>query len=142
MSIQITIHAEDATLIREHILGLAGMMGGLNVSSVFAAMSQPNPVALGTDAEAPKVTKTKVKKEADKPAPTPVEEEAPPQVDPDSEGPEEIDDITLRAAASAKATTKELKIAVKALLDKYGEKNVTGLPQDKRAAFLADLEAL
>jgi len=50
-------------------------------------------------------------------------------------------DVELRAAATEKAKSAG-KPKVKALLDKYEVPNVTGIPDDQRVEFLAELLAL
>ena len=50
--------------------------------------------------------------------------------------------VELREAAQEKGKTAEGKKAIKALLDKYDSKAISNVPEDKRAAFLVELEAL
>ncbi|MGN7457867.1 hypothetical protein ACTHPH_23905 [Paenibacillus pasadenensis] len=52
-------------------------------------------------------------------------------------------DVELRTiAAGAGQKGVEAKKAIKALLDKYGSANITGVPDDKRLAFKAELEQI
>ena len=56
---------------------------------------------------------------------------------------ENIPDIVeLRAKAQEKGKTPEGKKAIKDLLEKYGCQSISTVPEEKRAAFLAELEAL
>ena len=50
--------------------------------------------------------------------------------------------VDLRAKAQEKGKTTEGKKAIKALLDEFGSKSVSDVPEEKRAAFLHKLEAL
>lgn len=50
--------------------------------------------------------------------------------------------VDLRAKAQEKATSVEAKKAIKALLDEFGSKSISDVPEEKRAAFLAKLEEL
>lgn len=81
----------------------------------------------------------------------PVQTEGSPKItDPQKDSPEQTGTDTtviptvveLRAKAQEKGTTPEQKQSIKTLLDKYESKSISSLPEDKRAAFLVDLEAL
>lgn len=50
--------------------------------------------------------------------------------------------VELRAKAQEKATSVEAKKAIKALLDEFGSKSISNVPEDKRAEFMARLEEL
>ncbi|HWQ74500.1 MAG TPA: hypothetical protein VN441_04230 [Syntrophomonas sp.] len=47
--------------------------------------------------------------------------------------------VEIREKAQQIGKTAESKHAIKALLDKYGSKSISNLPEEHRAAFLADL---
>lgn len=81
----------------------------------------------------------------------PVQTEGSPEItDPQNNPPEQTNGNTvaiptvveLRAKAQEKGATPEGKQAIKSLLDKYESKSISSLPEEKRAAFMADLEAL
>lgn len=50
--------------------------------------------------------------------------------------------VDLRAVAQEKGKTAEGKKAIKALLEAYESKSISTIPEEKRAAFMSDLEAL
>lgn len=50
--------------------------------------------------------------------------------------------VELRAKAQEVGTTAEAKKAIKELLNNYGSKSISDIPEDKRAAFMAALEAI
>lgn len=50
--------------------------------------------------------------------------------------------VELRAKAQEKGKNPEGKKAIKALLDKIGSKSISDIPEEKRAAFLCELEVL
>lgn len=115
MNITLNIQAENPQELQEAISGLASSMGGA---------STPEP-------EKPKRnTKPKPEKPAE---PDPVE------VNQDDS--ESVTDEQLRAKAIevAKAGNQP---AVKALLDKFGSKSVSAIPEDRRADFMKALEAI
>ncbi|GLG01708.1 hypothetical protein Alches_17480 [Alicyclobacillus hesperidum subsp. aegles] len=50
--------------------------------------------------------------------------------------------VELRAVAQTKGATPEGKKAIKELLNEFGSRSISEVPEDKRADFLARLEAL
>lgn len=52
------------------------------------------------------------------------------------------DVVDLRKVAQEKGKTPEGKKAIKGLLQKYGCQSISAVPEEKRAEFLAELEAL
>ena len=50
--------------------------------------------------------------------------------------------VELRAKAQEVGKTPEAKKAIKALLDEFGSKSISDVPEGKRAALMAALEAL
>lgn len=89
-----------------------------------------------------KPKKTKVKQEVkDEPVLVEVPEEV--TADDPVKDTEPIPDaVTLRAAAQEKAKTPEGKAAIKELLKQYDSKSISTIPEDKRADFLKDVEAI
>lgn len=71
----------------------------------------------------------------------------PPKTEPTSTGEESNKEdiptvVELRAKAQEKGETTEGKKAVKALLNEFGSKSISHVPEEKRAEFLARLEEL
>lgn len=50
--------------------------------------------------------------------------------------------VEIRAKAQEKGKTPEGKAAIKELLNKYESKSLSTVPEEKRAAFIKDLEAI
>lgn len=146
MSIQIQINGESAAEVVHEL-------------SVLAASLAPGkaPAAPVVVAEAPKAEKLKGSRAAAKSEVAPKEESpVKPAEQPKAGESEETDgdysefdgeeegqipdDVELRAlAAEIGKKGVEAKKAIKALLEKYGSPNITGVPADKRIAFKADL---
>jgi hypothetical protein len=136
MNISLHIEAQSPLELQEAITGLAGITGG-------AAAPQP-------ETEKPKRTTKNSEKSVNKsetvpdetvtvnsePAeePTPAEEESSDKYIPTV--------VELRAKAQEKGTTPEGKKAIKALLDEFGSKSISDVPEEKRASFMSKLEAL
>lgn len=138
MSIQIIINGENA----EHAL--------LELSAFSAGLTGGQTVAPAV-AEAPKATRTR---STTKPETVKAEPEKQPEPEPETE-PEPEDDgsepsdsdapipsvVELRAKAQEVGAAKG-KPAIKATLEQFGSASITDIPEEKRAAFLAALEAL
>jgi hypothetical protein len=137
MPVQITINGADAA---ESLRELSALAVGLTGAPAIA----PAPVK---ETEAPKQTRRlKLKEELAVEKNEPDEEEPAAQPADDDEGGggagEPIPtDVELRAKAQEVGKTAG-KEKVKALLDEYESSNITGIPENKRAAFMRDLEAL
>ncbi|MGG4397213.1 hypothetical protein ABEX25_23190 [Paenibacillus thiaminolyticus] len=134
MPVQITINGADAAESIQELSVLAAAISGQKVAPV--ATPEVNQV----QEEKPKrqrTTKAEAAKKQEEPEKPDVTE---------GEGSESEEDIPtveeLREVASAKGKTPEGKKAVKALLDEFGSKNITAVPEEQRAAFLARLKAL
>lgn len=87
----------------------------------------------------PPKKRTKPKKEV------PAEEEA--QEEQKAEDTEEFVHVApsvaeIRDCAKEKGKTAEGKAAIKSLLETYNSKSISTLPEESRAAFMADLEAI
>jgi hypothetical protein len=110
------------------------------LSALAKLVTVSSPATEKKTSRASKITETK-------PAPAmeeksvqeaPVEKEATPESEP-----QVIPSVVeLRAAAQQKGTTPEGKKAIKDLLNKYGSPSISAIPEDRRAKFLAALEAL
>jgi len=151
MNITLNIEAGNPIELQEAITGLAGIMGGavapklekakLNGKGTTKPEKQLDPVVEPTVTEEVPEDKLDQVVEPDAPA-----EETPEETVVD-ETPETVSEVIptiveLRAAAQTKGGTPEGKKAIKALLDEIGSKNMTEIPEDKRAAFIQRLEAL
>lgn len=129
MNITLNIQAGSPAELQEAIAGLAGIVGSV-------VTTQP-PV----QEEKPKRSSRTTSKPEKQQDPEPVNE--PEETVDERSEPENIPTVVeLRAAAQAKGTTPEGKKAIKALLDEFGSKSISDLPEEKRAAFLARLEEL
>jgi len=144
MNITLNIEAGNPVELHEAITGLAGIMG-----SQVAPQPEPEKAKKSN-----KVT-TKSEKQPDpavepvaeptvvnETTPDPVTEEVAEDTAPETETEEIPTVVELRAAAQTKGGTPEGKKAIKALLDKFGSKSISDVPEDQRAAFLAELNAL
>lgn len=144
MPVQINITGADAAESLRELSALSfGLCGNLQVAAPAAPVK-----------EEPKARRTSTKSEPskpekaveDKPEVTKKEE---PQADPtpetdstDESDSEDIpDDVALREAATEKSAVVG-KAKIKALLDKYGAKNVTAIPNEQRLDFLRELTEL
>lgn len=130
--IQITIQAATAADVRQLVHDLAGTMTTTTINPVDVPVEQPISTVLEVDGQRIAVAVTPPPAT---PSTPPVEEDKPATIDPVPS------DVELRALASEKAKSAG-KPAIKALLDKYGAASVTAVPNESRAAFKADLEAL
>lgn len=148
----ITITIDDATLEKAAILAFANVLQGAPITATTApADTEPTPAP---EATAPETTKTQRRKprtdSAPAPAPEPTPEPEPseekqddvpaPQPEPEPDDVPSVVDI--RTKAQEKGSNKEVKKAIKGLLDEFGSKNITDLPEDQRAAFMVRLEQL
>ncbi|MFB0845737.1 hypothetical protein [Paenibacillus oleatilyticus] len=131
MSIQITINGGDAA---EAIKELSALAAGINGQASTAAPAL----------EAPKAPRGRA---ATKPTPAAAEEE--PKNEAAESGPGEEDEdgpvptvVELRAKAQEVGTTPEAKKAIKALLDEFGSKSISDVPENKRHAFMSGLAGL
>jgi len=50
--------------------------------------------------------------------------------------------VELRAKAQSAGATADAKKAIKALLDKFGSKSISDIPEERRADFLAELDSV
>ena len=143
MNITLNIEAGNPLELHEVITGLAGIL-------VVTVAPQPEPEKVKKSGKA--TTKPEKEKQPDpEPAADPeVVDETTPEETPDSVTKEAVEDTTpeteeiptiveLRAAAQKKGGTPEGKKAIKALLDEIGSKNLTEIPEEKRAAFIQKL---
>lgn len=132
--IQITLQAANAADVQQLVQDLAGTLSGMPASRIPAStevstVEQPPK----RQQKAPKETKIDVEAIEKE-----LEEEAA-----DSQEAVEIPSVVeLRAKAQEVGQDPKKKPKIKALLDKYGSPNISEVPEDKRAAFMADLEAL
>ncbi|BFH13504.1 hypothetical protein WJ0W_006389 [Paenibacillus melissococcoides] len=131
MPVQITINGADAAESIQELSVLAAAISGQKVSTFEAVPVQEEKPKRQRTAKAEAAKK---QEEPEKPDVT--EEEG-------IDGEEGIPTVEeLREVAAAKGKTAEGKKAVKALLDEFGSKNITAVPEEQRAAFLARLKAL
>ncbi|SCW40212.1 hypothetical protein SAMN04487970_1005184 [Paenibacillus tianmuensis] len=132
MSVLIQINGENAG---EAIKELSALAAGINGQAVAPA---PAP-------EAPKPSRGRT---ATKPAPAAAEEGEPKNEPTESDLGEGDDDgpvptvVELRAKAQEVGTTPEAKKAIKALLDEFGSKSISDVPENKRHAFMSGLAGL
>lgn len=124
MAITITIEAANADELRQLMQDAAETLVGMKTEDI--ADTKVSTI------ETKPATK-KPKKEA---APEPVSEKKAESVEADNA------DIPTVEKLREKAQTIKDKASVKALLDEFGAKNLTTLPEDRRAEFLARLGEL
>lgn len=138
MSVQIHINGDNAAEAVKELATLASHLGGQAVPTAPA------------QAEQPKASRSS------KPSKNAPKEETPPEADPEEPEDNPSDDldeepeiseevpsvVDLRAKASEIGKTPELKAKIKALLDEFGSKSVSEVPEKKRPAFMKRLEAL
>lgn len=128
MNITLHIEAVSPAELQEAIAGLAGITGG-------TTPIQP---------EKPKSpARTKVEKQPDTKSEEPTKQEEPTNDSTEDASDEAIPTVVeLRAAAQEKGKTAEGKRAIKALLDEFGSKSISDVPENVRAEFMRRLEAL
>ncbi len=133
MNLTLNIQAETPEEITAAVIKLAATMG----TTPFTATDSGKA--------APRASKQTTIKPA-KPDAKPAEQEAasePEEPQQDSDCTQDIPDVTaLRAAAQEKGKTPEGKKAIKALLVTFESNSISSIPEEKRAEFLAALEAL
>lgn len=126
MSVTININGENATEVLHELRDLAAGLGGT-------------------------VTPVQEEKPESKPAKRPTEKKATKPIEDVAEPVKESEDVSTDKATEdvptveelrAKAQAVEDKAAVKALIKEFGAKNITTIPEDRRAEFLARLEEL
>jgi len=148
MNITLNIEAGNPGELHEAVIGLAGILVG-------TVAPQPEPEKTKKSSKAttkpekqpdPEPTKPAVESDTaeDAVGETPETTETAVEETPDTvTETEEIPTVVeLRAAAQTKGGTPEGKKAIKALLDKFGSKSISDVPEDKRTAFLDGLSAL
>lgn len=136
MNINLHIEASDPMELQQAIANLAA---GLNPHTTDqpATTRKRSAKVKQEEKSADPVPEEKPTEKEEKPA----EKEVPVKEEPIGE--DRIpSDVELRAIAAEKGHTPEGKAAVKGLLNKYGSPAISKVPDDKRMAFLADLEAL
>lgn len=126
MAITITIEAANADELRQLMQDAAETLAGMKTEDIA-------DTKVSTIETKPETKKTeKPKKEV---ASEPVSENKVGSVESNT-------DIPTVEKLREKAQTIKDKASVKALLDEFGAKNLTTLPEDRRAEFLARLEEL
>jgi len=150
MNITLNIEAGNPIELQEAITGLAGIMGGAVAPQPKLEKAKPNSKGTTKPEKQPdQVIEPTVTEEApeDKPDQV-VEPDVPAEETPEEtaveETPETVPEVIptvveLRAAAQTKGGTPEGKKAIKALLDKFGRKSISDVPEDQRTAFLREL---
>lgn len=131
MNITLNIVAGSSAELQEAINGLASL--AVITGGSVAPKSDPEKSKRGN----------KVTTQTEKPPETELEIDAGAAEDttgaPETETEEIPTIVELRAAAQKKGGTPEGKKAIKALLDEIGSKNLTEIPEEKRAAFIQKL---
>lgn len=127
MNINLHIEVGSPEELQEALAGLAAITGGAVTTKTVTATEEPS-----------KPKRSKKQERQQDPEPEAADESTDSTIDPENI-PAVVD---LRAAAQAKGTTLEGKKAIKALLDEFGSKSISDVPEEKRSAFLAKLEEL
>lgn len=132
--IQITLQAANAADVQQLVHDLAGTMSGQFASRVPAETVEQQPKrqqkATKSEQKEAKVDVEAIEKEINEEAGASEEVVDAPSV------------VELRAKAQEVGKDPAKKPKIKELLNKYGSPNVSEVPEEKRAAFIADLEAL
>lgn len=143
MPVQIHINGETANEATKELRDLAAAL--LGKPSGAPAVEEP------VKTDKPKPSRSTKKPEEETPAAEPekVAEPEPDKTDePENDTDEGGDDenvptvVELRAKAQEVGTSTDAKKAIKALLDKYGCKSISDVPEAKRADFLTDLDLI
>lgn len=135
MPVTITINGENAAQAIEEFATLsASFIPGSAQAPVNATVEDPKQrqrrSATAKEPEEKSINVDKIVKEIEEEAAAATQDDDIPTV------------VDLRAKAQEVGQDAKKKPKIKALLDKYGSPNVSEVPEDKRAAFLADLESL
>lgn len=131
--VKVLIEAPALVAVLERLVGV--MEKGQASDSVLGVEKEVAQVA----PQEPPKKRTKPKKEV------PAEEEA--QEEQKAEDTEEFVHVApsvaeIRDCAKEKGKTAEGKAAIKSLLETYNSKSISTLPEESRAAFMADLETI
>jgi len=124
MSVTININGENAGEALKELSVLAAGIAGAPASTEQTKIEKP-------------VKGNRTTKAAEKVDPAPSREEDDQSADDQEDIPSVVD---LRAKAQEVGKTPEAKKAIKALLDTYGVKAISDVPEDQRVSFLADLD--
>ncbi|MGM1047630.1 MAG: hypothetical protein ACQEXX_15970 [Bacillota bacterium] len=140
MPVQITINGENANQAIEEFAALSAAFAGQAAAPVTATVEDPKP---RQQRKATAESKKEVKAAADEGKPIDVdaiskeiEEEQ------SGDGVEIPSVVDLRAKAQEVGKTAEKKKAIKVLLNKFESPSISDVPEDKRIAFMAELENL
>lgn len=126
MAIEITITAKSAKEVVALVQDLASVLPGMD----------PEKIPASTKVSTIEETKPE-------PEPQPEPESNQEQQEEPAAAKERIPDIVeIRKLAMEKGATPEGKEAIKDLLKKFGCRNISSIPEEKRAAFLAGLESI
>jgi len=141
MNITLNIEAGNPVELHEAITGLAGIMSGTVAPQPKSEKAKPNSRVTTKLPDPKPTTDADPSSEAMANTPDTAAEEPMESEEPSTETEtEEIPTVVeLRAAAQEKGGTPEGKKAIKALLDEIGSKNLTEIPEEKRAAFIQKL---
>lgn len=130
MEFTVNVNIKAPELVQA-ILTLAGATGAQIATPETPAGRVTEQQATPTQADKPKRQQRTTRQEEPEP-PTHQDSEAP-QLDVPTV-------VALRAKAQSVGTTPDAKKAIKAILDKFGSKSISDIPEEKRADFLAELD--
>ncbi|MNW51691.1 hypothetical protein D3C74_291830 [compost metagenome] len=130
MSVQIMINGENATQAIEEFATLSAAFVGQ--APITAVTEEPKP----RQRRAASITKK------DEPTPESQVENTGTDESEQNEGVEIPSVVELRAKAQEVGQDAKKKPKIKELLNKYDSPNISEVPEDKRAAFMAELEDL
>lgn len=139
MPVQINITGDNAGQAAAEVLALAGFFS--NNAPVPVEKAQPETRRKASAKSEEKPVHQENSAAANQSVEADIEQHLAESDAAEPDSPEPPSDVELRAAASA-AGQRVGKVQVKALLDKYEASNVTAVPNEKRAAFLSELEGL
>ncbi|WGV57816.1 hypothetical protein QIH01_20305 [Brevibacillus brevis] len=155
MNITLNIEAANPGELQEAIVGLAGIVGFVNDGTGIQlptnkedgekpkrgnrAASKPDKAPTSDQTESKPVSKEEPKNEEGQGDTGGTDADT----DKDTGGDEDIPTVVqLRAKAQEIGKTAEGKATIKALLEKFGSKSLSDVPDEKRAVFMAELDKL
>ncbi|MFC5468441.1 hypothetical protein ACFPPD_06890 [Cohnella suwonensis] len=145
MAVQIIINGENAAESLNELSALAAGLTGIPTAAPVAAPETPKARQPRNKPESPKAEEPKAGSApaTDEPDAGETETEDPDKAETEEEGgdaePVTVEQLRAKAAEVAKGGKQA---NVKALLDEFGAKSITLVPENERAAFLARLETL
>lgn len=135
MSVQIMINGDNAAEAIQEFATLSAAFTGQASAPVTATVEETKP-------RQPRKAAEPKKEEAKEPETVKEDPQAEQEQEPVGDAVDIPTVVDLRAKAQEKGKTPEAKKAIKALLDKFKSKSISDVPEDIRAEFMSELDAL